>query len=99
MIFDYTSFYISCNYHGRLIRYDVIKLDYESYLVKVFDDKSNEMSDSNLLVKISEFQLTRSDFLQAFEKDGFALAKKNNRPPTFDNYLYISCQLHRNGIS
>jgi len=55
MIFDYTSFYLSCNYHGRLIRYDVIKLDYESYLVKVFDDKSNEMSDSNLLVQVSEF--------------------------------------------
>ncbi|MDU4209939.1 hypothetical protein CWN26_24370 [Klebsiella pneumoniae] len=99
MILDYTSFYISCKNHGRLVRYDVIKLDYESYLIKVFAGETNEGSFPNPLIQLDEFQLTRSDFLQAFEKDGFELAIKYNRPPTFESYLYISCQLHRDGIS
>lgn len=99
MILDYTSFYISCEKHGRLIRYDVIKLDYESYLVKVFDGETTESSFPKLLIQVDEFQLTRSDFLQAFEEDGFELAIKYNRPPTFESYLYISCQLHRNRVS
>lgn len=98
MIFDYTSFYISSQDHGRLLRYDVIKLDYESYLVKVFDEKKGVTSPARSVIQTDEFQLARSDFLHAFEKDGFSLAVKYNRPPTFESYLYISCQEHRNGI-
>lgn len=80
MIFDYKSFYISSQDHGRLLRYDVIKLDYESYLVKVFDEKHDITSSPRSVVQTDEFLLARSDFLHTFEKDGFALAVKYNRP-------------------
>lgn len=98
MVLDYTSFYISAGSYGRLLRYDVIAMDYESYLVKVFDEKDDADSQQKALIKIDEFILRRSDFNREFEKNGFEISFKYNRAPSFESYLYVSCQIHRERI-
>lgn len=88
--------YISAESGDRLVRYDIIATDSDTYLVKVIDEQKSTIADPKPLILIDQFELSRSDY---YEHYGIDVARQGitfNLPPSFEEYLLIHCQLHRN---
>lgn len=62
MIYDVKTYYINSKTDARLIRYDVIKLNDDTYKVKVFDDQQRGISHPSLVAQIDDFQITREEY-------------------------------------
>ncbi|MEN0625824.1 hypothetical protein AAIG33_00115 [Phytobacter ursingii] len=88
--------YLSAESGDRLVRYDIIATDSDTYLVKVIDEQKSSMAEPKPLLLIDQFHVTRSDY---FEHYGINVAQQAitfNLPPSFEDYLLLYCQRHRN---
>ncbi|MFT2788869.1 hypothetical protein KGP17_11195 [Serratia sp. JSRIV001] len=97
MIYDFDSHYISDHKDGRFVRYDVIKKHDDAYLVKVFDEQQKGIAEPKVIIQVDEFELNRSTYMHEYGV-GDMRSVKVNMPPTFDGYLRIKCQDHRNKL-
>ncbi|MCK7419817.1 hypothetical protein [Enterobacter asburiae] len=97
MIYSVKTYYVNSNTDARLIRYDVIKLNDDTYQVKVFDDQQRGISDPSLVVQIDDFQITREEYNKKYPS-GFQTGVAINTPPGFENTITDSLQIHRDSI-
>ncbi|MEB6537476.1 hypothetical protein MXM81_00035 [Serratia plymuthica] len=99
MIFDdVQTWFISGADDKRLIRYDIIKIDSDTYLVKVFDEQQKGIAQPKIILEIDEFQLTKKQYVEEYEI-GQNRTIKLNMSPAFESYPRIKCQDHRNKLS
>ncbi len=99
MIYNVTTYYINSKSNSRLIRYDLIKLDDDTYHVKVFDDQQCGISHQSLVVQIDDFQITREEYNKKYQiSSGFQTRVAINQPPGFENTIIDSLQKHRDSI-
>lgn len=92
------TYYISgTGSDSRLIRYDVIFIDKDTYKVKIFDDQQRGISPPHSMVMLSEFDFTRAEYEQRH-----GVGKNNmvriDMAPSFEGDLLERCQEHRNSI-
>ncbi|MEH3414031.1 hypothetical protein [Phytobacter diazotrophicus] len=88
--------YLSAESSDRLVRYDVIAIDADTYLVKVIDEQKSTLSDPKPLILIDQFRVTRSDYFEHYGIHVVQQAITFNLPPSFEDYLLLYCQRHRN---
>lgn len=68
MIYNVKTYYINSITDDRLIRYDVIKLNDDTYQVKVFDDQQRGISHPSLVAQIDDFQITREEYTKSIRQ-------------------------------
>ncbi|EJB8473951.1 hypothetical protein MW376_004105 [Citrobacter freundii] len=92
------SVYINSKTDSRLIRYDVIRTDPDTYLVKVFDNQQRGISVPDLISQISEFEITRAAYNEKYQV-GNRVVVKMNADPGFENTIDGELQAHRDSLS
>ncbi len=98
MIYNVKTYYINSKTDARLIRYDVIKLNDDTYQVKVFDDQQRGISHPSLVAQIDDFQITREEYNKKYPS-GFNQPVRTEMAPGFENTIHDSLQKHRNTLS
>ncbi|WP_419057247.1 hypothetical protein [Kluyvera georgiana] len=99
MIYKVTTYYINSKSDPRLIRYDVIKINDDTYQVKVFDDQQRGITHPSLVAQIDDFQITREEYNTKYQvSSGFQTGVAINPPPGFENTITDSLQQHRDSI-
>lgn len=97
MIYAVTTYYINSKTDANLMRYDVINLDSDTYLVKVFDNQQHGISTPDLLSQVAEFEITRADYNARFQVGNRAIVKMNS-DPGFENTIRDRLQEHRDSL-
>ncbi|ELY4563217.1 TPA: hypothetical protein ONC27_004207 [Enterobacter asburiae] len=92
------SVYINSKTDSRLIRYDVIRTDPDTYLVKVFDNQQRGISVPDLISQIAEFEITRAAYNEKYQV-GNRVVVKMNADPGFENTIDGELQAHRDSLS
>ncbi|HEB0857081.1 TPA: hypothetical protein RY260_005048 [Citrobacter freundii] len=92
------SVYINSKTDSRLIRYDVIRTDPDTYLVKVFDNQQRGISVPDLISQIAEFEITRAAYNEKYQV-GNCVVVKMNADPGFENTIDGELQAHRDSLS
>lgn len=92
------SVYINSKTDSRLIRYDVIRTDPDTYLVKVFDNQQRGISVPDLISQIAEFEITRATYNEKYQV-GNRVVVKMNADPGFENTIDGELQAHRDSLS
>ena len=92
------SVYINSKTDSRLIRYDVIRTDPDTYLVKVFDNQQRGISVPDLISQIAEFEITRAAYNEKYQV-GNRVVVKMNADPGFENTTDGELQAHRDSLS
>ncbi|QLW75090.1 hypothetical protein HV139_13690 [Citrobacter freundii] len=92
------SVYINSKTDSRLIRYDVIRTDPDTYLVKVFDNQQRGISVPGLISQIAEFEITRAAYNEKYQV-GNRVVVKMNADPGFENTIDGELQAHRDSLS
>lgn len=90
--------YINSNTDARLVRYDVIKIDDDTYRVKVIDEQQQGIAQPNLLIQIDQFDLTRHQYNEKYDVGNRAIVRAEILPG-FENTISDYLQNHRNKIS
>ncbi|HDR2623503.1 TPA: hypothetical protein QCI71_004445 [Enterobacter chuandaensis] len=98
MIYDVKTYYINSKTNARLIRYDVIKLNDDTYQVKVFDDQQRGISHPSLVAQVDDFQITREEYNKKYPS-GFSQTVRTEMAPGFENTIHDRLQKHRNTLS
>lgn len=97
MIYAVTTYYINSKTDANLMRYDVINLDSDTYLVKVFDNQQHGISTPDLLSQVAEFEITRADYNARYQVGNRAIVKMNS-DPGFENTIRDRLQEHRDSL-
>lgn len=97
MIYAVTTYYINSKTDANLMRYDVINLDSDTYLVKVFDNQQHGISTPDLLSQVAEFEITRADYNARYQVGNRAIVKMNS-DPGFENTIRDRLQEHRDRL-
>ncbi|XUM27945.1 hypothetical protein ACQ86C_06580 [Enterobacter asburiae] len=97
MIFNVKTYYINSKTDARLIRYDVVKLNDDTYQVKVFDDQQRGISHPGLVVQIDDFQITREEYNKQYSS-GFNQTVRAEMAPGFENTISDILQKHRDKL-
>ena len=98
MIFsDVETHYISSHQDSRLVRYDVIKTDDDTYVVKVIDNKHQNRALPHYYLEIATLVITRDDF-NLENNIGSASVVRNRMPTTFSGHVLVKCQQHRDSL-
>lgn len=92
------SVYINSKTDSRLIRYDVIGTDPDTYLVKVFDNQQRGISVPDLISQIAEFEITRAAYNEKYQVGNRGVVKMN-ADPGFENTIDGELQAHRDSLS
>ncbi|WP_208952085.1 hypothetical protein [Rahnella sp. ChDrAdgB13] len=90
--------YINSKTDSRLIRYDVIKIDNDTYHVKVIDEQQAGIAQPNLLVQVDQFDLTRQQYNEKYDVGNRAIVR-TEMLPGFEGTISDYLQDHRNKIS
>ncbi|WP_414162034.1 hypothetical protein ACMGG9_07865 [Serratia sp. BNK-10] len=90
--------YISCDTNTRLVRYDVIEINSDVFLVKVIEEQNKGIADPKVLVLVDEFEITRSGYKERYGIGGFQTAIKFNMPPSFEGAILHYLQEHRDKL-
>lgn len=91
------TYYINSKTDSHLIRYDVIKIDNDTYRVKVIGDQQRGITHPSLLVQLDDFLITREDYNKKYPT-GFQRTISINTPPGFENTIVDILQQHRDSI-
>lgn len=98
MIYGAKTYYISSITDPRVIRYDVITINGDTYQVKVVDDQQPGISPPSHLVQIDDFLITRDDYDKK-HPSGFQKIIRAEMAPGFENTILDTLQKHRNKLS
>jgi len=98
MIYSAQTYYISSETDARLIRYDVIKLNNDTYQVKVFDDQQRGISPPSLVEQINDFLITREEYVKN-QSLGFSEPDEIEMSSGFEYSIHDVLQKHRNKLS
>lgn len=90
--------YITSESNERLVRYDRIKIDNDTYVVKVWDDQQRGISQPSLIHEVETIRFTRSSYNEEYGLGGFQRTVAKEFPPAFEDYVWKKCQEHRNSI-
>lgn len=98
MIFsDVVTHYINSNIDSRLVRYDVIKVDDDTFVVNVISPPHHGASPDNHSFEISTFNVTREDY-RAENDIGSLSVVRNQMATTFEGHVLVKCQQHRDSL-
>lgn len=92
------TYYITSGKNSRLVRYDVIEMDSETYLVKIWDDQQRGISPPSHIVEIETKKITQEEYKKFYNIGGLQSSVKTSPPPTLDEYVRQRCQEHRNSL-
>jgi len=90
--------YITSSSNERLVRYDRIKIDNDTYAVKIWDDQHQEISPTSSIVEMANLNFTRADYNKEYGIGSFQGGVGKESPPAFDDYVWNKCQEHRNSM-
>lgn len=98
MIFsNVVTHYINSNKDSRLVRYDVIKVDDDTFVVNVTHEAHNSVAPAGAIAEISTFKITREDYRS--ENDiGSVSVVRNQMATTFEGHVLVKCQQHRDSL-
>lgn len=91
------TYYINSTSSKRLVRYDVIRVDNDNFIVKVFDDQQRGVSPPSLLVEVTELRFTRAEYVTR-HKIGDRTFVRNDMAPDFEGDVRNECQKHRDSL-
>jgi len=91
------TLYISSNTDSRLVRYDIIRLDEDTFKVKVVDEQQEGIAQPNLLIQIDQFDITRQQYIEKYDLDNRTRVRRD-MAPTFEGAISEYLQDHRNKI-
>lgn len=98
MIFsEVETHYINSNTDSRLVRYDVIRIDDDTFVVNVFDVQQRSASPSGSITNSATFKITRNDY-ESENNIGSSSVVRNRMPTTFQNHILVKCQQHRDSL-
>lgn len=95
--FNFSSYYLISKSSDRLIRYDIIKISDDCYVIKAFDLQQQGLAQPKVLLEIEEFRVTKQEWIDEYQI-GSNSATKIHQAPSFESALLDKCQKHRNGI-
>lgn len=98
MIYNVETYYINSETDARLIRYDVIKINGDTYQVKVFDDQQHGISQPTLVAQVDDFQITRDEYVKT-QSLGFDEPNWSEMSSGFEHTIPDTLQKHRNKLS
>lgn len=98
MIYSAQTYYINSETDARFIRYDVIKLNSDTYQVKVFDDQQRGISPPSLVEQIDDFPITREEYVKN-QSLGFTEPNDLDMSSWFEYAIPDILQKHRNKLS
>ena len=87
------SHYISSNSDKRLVKYDIICIDDNRYIVKVIDNRHFLRSTPDYYSEVFTFEVTR----KAYEMEnniGSASVVRHRLQLTFAEHILVKCQQH-----
>lgn len=91
--------YITSSKSGRLVRYDLIQTDSDTYVAKVWDDQQRGLSKPGSIVELDSLKFTRSEYQSFYGMGGFQKSVPSSQPPSFEGYIWEKCQEHRDSIT
>ena len=89
------TYYINSEDDLRVVRYDLIKIDNDTYQVKVIDEQQRGINHPSSLVQIDDFLITRNDYNKKYPT-GFQRSVSLEMAPGFENSIEGILQNHRN---
>lgn len=92
------TLYISGERNQRLVRYDVIPKANNDYIVKVIDEQTKGIADPKVLVEVDEFEVTQQNYRTEQSIGGIKRAITYDLPLSFEGYLNLKLQDHRNKL-
>lgn len=98
MLYDVNIYYLNSKTDNHLIRYDVIKIDNNTYLVKVIDKWQQDGTAPNLLRQVGEFHITREEYIAKYNVGNLGMVKMHPAPG-FENTIKDRLQEHRDSLS
>ncbi|EKY3198941.1 hypothetical protein ACSDIA_000445 [Cronobacter turicensis] len=94
---DVETHYINSNESARLVRYDLIKIDEDNFIIKVFDNEYRGKTLPSFIHEVAELKVTREDY--NYENDiGSSSVVRNRLPTTFHGHVLVKCQQHRDSL-
>lgn|GEM_PF-549449 len=94
---DIQTHYISSSQDKRLVRYDVICIDKDTYLVKVFDHRHFNRAMSDYYVEVASLEITREAY-NLENNVGSASVVRNQLQLSFADHVLVKCQQHRDSM-
>jgi len=94
---DVKTFYISSKTDSRLVRYDVIKLDADTFTVKVVDEQQHGVAQPNILIQVAQFDITRQQYIDKYDIGNRAKVRIE-MAPSFEDAIHEFLLEHRNTI-
>ncbi|MGP3590116.1 hypothetical protein [Vagococcus sp. WN89Y] len=91
---DIRTYYLSGAKNQRMVKYELIRLQGDDYLVKVFDEQTQGIADPKHIVQIDEFKITRAGYQEEHHSSGAQSELANS----FEWYVQSCCQDHRNKL-
>ncbi|EBR9859099.1 hypothetical protein DS524_25470 [Salmonella enterica subsp. enterica serovar Chester] len=82
---------------GRLVRYDVITISSDEYLIKVFDDQQRSISPPHSIILVDEFKFTRSEYMERNNIGNNSMIRRD-MAPSFESDILNKCKEHRNSL-
>jgi hypothetical protein len=90
------TYYIDKGINSRLVRYDIIRVSDDKFIVKVFDDQQRAISPPHSIVEIATIEFTREQYLKDTGQGGVPTAIRDRIPNSFEGHVQEKCQEHRN---
>lgn len=94
---DVETFYISSKTDSRLVRYDVIRLNEDTFNVRVVDEQQQGIAQPNLLIQVDQFDITRQQYIDKYDIGNRARVR-TEMAPGFESAIHEYLQDHRNKI-
>lgn len=91
--------YITSSSKERLVRYDRVMINHDTYVVKVWDDQQRGISPPSSIVEVASLTFTRESYNQEYGIGGFQRVVNRDSTPAFEDHVWKKCQEHRNSIS
>ncbi|WP_210484162.1 hypothetical protein [Pantoea ananatis] len=91
--------YITSTKNNRLVRYDLIVIDEDTYVVKVWDDQQRGLSKPGSIIELDSLEFTRADYKAANGMGGFPRSVSSGFPVSFEGHVLNKCQEHRDSLA
>lgn len=93
------TYYIDNGQDTRLVKYEVIKINDQKYVVKVFDDQQRAISPPHNIVEIDTLIFTQEDYLKDTGQVGFQTAIRDRMPNSFEGHILDKLEEHRKRLT
>lgn len=99
MIFsNVATHYISSNDDEHLVRYDIITVDKDKFIVKVIDNSHFRRATPEFHSELASFEITREAY--ALENNiGSSSVVRHRTQVTFAEHVLVKCQQHRDAMA